>query len=149
MANSPFVLLAKIGQDVRADPHLMARLPVLSALGPYTASSLPHSSQKLPLCHLFGWILKPKSEQVPGMAILFLVAVEHLGTGSQDPGLSCREDRASVQAEPRSCQSRSPIPGSSLHDLPLVPGSCPSRNQGYPQDDGLGDKDSKAERSEA
>ena len=30
-----------------------------------------------------------------------------------------------------------------------LPGSSPSRIQGYPQDDGLGDKDSKAERSEA
>jgi len=33
-------------------------------------------------------------------------------------------------------------------DFYRLPGSSPSRIQGYPQDDGLGDKDSKMEKSE-
>ena len=33
-------------------------------------------------------------------------------------------------------------------DFYRLPGSSPSRIQGYPQDDGLGDKDSKVEKSE-
>ena len=32
-------------------------------------------------------------------------------------------------------------------NIGALPGSSPSRIQGYPQDDGLGDKDSKAERA--
>lgn len=45
--SSPFVLLAKIGQDIRAGPCLLACHALLAA---YTASFLMQSSQRSPVC---------------------------------------------------------------------------------------------------